>query len=134
MARYRLVDIHTNKPTIEQVVFDVLDQLALGADREQSLDQAGPEQAFGRNRRPATTRVQRLKLGTHALQDSIGQDAQLAQRIGFKNAFFERSVAEHGVLGNVCLAHGFEVESCSHHTTFTAAAQLTGRWDFSIAC
>ena len=72
---YRFVDIHADKPAIEQVVFDVLDQLALGADREQRLDQAGPEQAFRRNRRPATARVQRRKLGAHALQNSVNQNA-----------------------------------------------------------
>jgi hypothetical protein len=38
------------------------------------------------------------------------------------------------VLGDVGLAHGFEGESCSYCTTYTPAAQLTGRRDFSTAC
>lgn len=59
---YRLVDIHTDEPTIEQVVFNMLDQLTLRSDREQGLDQAGAQQSFWRNRRPTATQVKRLKM------------------------------------------------------------------------
>jgi hypothetical protein len=40
-------------------------------------------------------------------------------------------VAEHGVLGDVGLAHGIEGKSCFDYTTFT---QLTGGGNFSTAC
>lgn len=129
-----LVDIHADKAAIEQVVFNVLDELAFGTDREQNLDQTGSEQTLGRYRRTSTTRVQRCKLRTHALQNSIDENAQLAQRMRLRNALFQRSVAEHGVLGDVGLAHGFEGESCFHYTTLTLTAPLTGRWDFSTDC
>lgn len=102
------VDVHADEPAVKRVVFDVLDQLPFGADREQGLDQAGPEQPFRRSRRAAPARIQRLEFGTHALQNAVDQDAQLAQRVRRRDALLQRPVAERGVLGVVGLADGIK--------------------------
>jgi hypothetical protein len=49
-----------------------------------------------------------LEFGTHALQNTVDQDAQLSQRVRRRDGLFQRPVAEHGGLGVVGLAHGIK--------------------------
>lgn len=44
----RLIKVDADKTAVQQVIFDVLQWLGLGADREQGLDKAGAKQAPGR--------------------------------------------------------------------------------------
>lgn len=49
---------------------------------------------------------------THAAQNAINQNAQLAQRMRLRNPFFQSSVAEQGVMGDVARTYGVERKSC----------------------
>ncbi|MFT5644282.1 MAG: hypothetical protein ACI83P_001836 [Janthinobacterium sp.] len=129
-----LVDIHAHEPALEQVVLNVLDKLPLRTNREQALEKTGAQQALKRNRWAAALRIHRRKVGTHAGQNAIDQNAQLAQRMRLGNPFFQSALAVQGVLADVGLAHGVRRKSCSSYTTYTLGKQLTGAWDFSTAC
>ena len=52
-----LVEVHADELAVEQVVVDVLHQLALGTNRKQRLDQAGVQQALRGDRGTPTTRI-----------------------------------------------------------------------------
>ena len=105
MVPHGFVEAHPHEPAVEQVVVDVLNQLALGADREQRLDQAGAQQALRGDGGAAPARIQRLEIVVHAGQDGVDQHPQLAQRMRIRDAFFQRAVAVQGMLGGVGLAH-----------------------------
>lgn len=62
----RVVDPEADKPAEQQVVFHLLHQLPLGADQEQDLQQARPDQPLGRDRGTAEIGVERLELGIEA--------------------------------------------------------------------
>lgn len=83
----------------------MVDQLPLGADGEQYLDQAGAKQAFRRNRIAASLCVQDVQLVIHASQKRIHNRPQLAQRMVLRNALFPTAVTEQGDLGNIGAAH-----------------------------
>ena len=57
----------------------------LGADREQNLDQRGPQKPLGRNRRPAIGRVKPGKLRIERRQRGVDDLPDLAQRVRGRN-------------------------------------------------
>lgn len=134
MISDRFVDIHADKPTVEQVAFNMPDQLPLRTNREQSLQKTGAQQALRCDRWSTTTRVQHFKLRVHALQNRITQGPQLSQQVVLRNPLFQRTIAGHRKLGNVGLAHGIKSKNCSSTSTYTPASLLTGRHDYSTAC
>jgi len=76
LAEHRVVPhwfIHfqPHKPSEQQVIVHLLHQHPLAADRVEDLQQRRAEQPLGRNRRPASLRVQALKLLAHAPQDLV---------------------------------------------------------------
>jgi len=63
--------------------------LALGADREQRLQQQRPQQAFRRDRFAAERRVQRGELAIQAREHVIDELPDLAQRMLRRDPRFE---------------------------------------------
>jgi hypothetical protein len=68
-----LVEVHADEPAVQQVVFNVLHQLALGADREQRLNQAGAQQALRSDGGTPASRIQCLEIVIHIDQDGVDQ-------------------------------------------------------------
>ena len=66
-----LVHAQANKPAIQQVVFEVANQGALGADRVQRLDQAGAQQALGGNGITPRRGVDRIQFLVHLSQEPV---------------------------------------------------------------
>jgi hypothetical protein len=69
----RVLDAEPDKPAKQQVVVDPLDQLPLGADRIERLQQQGAHQPLGRDRLPTNRRIQLGELG--------GRNAMLTREI-----------------------------------------------------
>lgn len=103
-------------------VWRLLHQLPFGADREQDLDQARPDQPFRRDRGTAKVSVERLELGIQAGQRFIHNLPDLAQRMTHRDAFLQIDIAEQRPARLIRPAHHHprryraEGESCSQTT------------------
>ena len=105
MVPHGLVEIHADEPAVEQVVIDVLHQLALGSDGKQRLDQAGAQQALRGDRRRTRREYSAWKSSFMFGQDGIDRHPQFAQGMRIRDAFLQRAVTVQRVLGDVGLAH-----------------------------
>ena len=81
-----MVDAKTNKPAEQQVMLHLFHHLPPGADREQDLDQAGPDQPLRRNRGATEIGVKRRELGIEARQRPIHHQPDRAQRVPRRDA------------------------------------------------
>ena len=63
MIPHGIVDAEPDEPAEQQVVVDLLHQLALGADRVKRLQKRGPEQPLRRDRLPPGALVEPLERG-----------------------------------------------------------------------
>src|SRR3954466_1282593 len=63
----------------QDVVTQLLHQLPLRADREERLQQQGPQQLLGQDRGPSGQRVELIELGRQTRQRRVHQRADLAQ-------------------------------------------------------
>ena len=94
-----------DEPAEQQIVVDLLHQLALGAHREEGLQQRRPQQHLGRDRRPAHRRVQRLEAPVQRRQSLIRQPADRPQRVIRRNALLQPHVGEQPIRPIVPPAH-----------------------------
>ena len=90
----RIVNPEANEPAEQQVILHLFHQLSLGADREQDLDQAGPDQPFRRDRRAAEISVKRIKLAIQARQRLVHHLPDLAQRMPRGDASLKIDITE----------------------------------------
>ena len=90
----RVVDTKADKPAKHQIVLHLLHQLALGSNREQDLDQAGPDQPLGGDRRTAEIDVEWGKLAIEAGEGVIDHLPDLAQRMLGWDALLEIDIAK----------------------------------------
>ena len=74
---------------------NVLHQHPLTAHRIQHLEQQGPQQMLGRNRRPACLGIQRVEPRRQPLQGLIRHRADGPQRVVRRNALLRRQVTQH---------------------------------------
>gem|GEM_PF-3707662 len=109
---YRFIHAQTHEPAIQQVVVDVVDQLSLGVDGEQGLDQAGAQKTFRRDRIAAGVGVQGIEFGIHAHQNRVHGRAQFAHRVRLWDALLQGPVTEQGGLGDVGSTHGLRRSGC----------------------
>jgi hypothetical protein len=65
--------VQADEPAEEQVVVELLLQLALAPNREEDLDQQGPQQSRGREGRAAHRRIHRLESRREGREDWIHQ-------------------------------------------------------------
>ena len=89
-----IVDAKADKPAEHQVVIHLLHQLPLGADREQDLQQACPDQPFRRDRGAAEIRVQHFELGIEAGKRVIHHLPDLAQWVFRRDPILQIDIAE----------------------------------------
>src|SRR3954451_9374945 len=76
---HRRLDRQADEPAKQDVVAQLLHQLPLRADREERLQQQGPQQLLGWDRGPASQRVDLVELRRQTLQGCVHQRADLAQ-------------------------------------------------------
>jgi hypothetical protein len=102
---HRLVHAQANEPAEQQVVVDLLDELALRTDRVERLQQQRPQHILGRDRRTARGRIQLVELRIQRLEHTIRQRPNLTQWVILRNAMLQRQIAEHTVLNPLVSAH-----------------------------
>lgn len=68
-----------DKPTVQQIEFDLLYPLPLGADREQDLDEAGAQQPLRRNRLPAGPSIEGIQFRVQRGQQKVDHGSELAK-------------------------------------------------------
>lgn len=83
-----------NEPAEQKVLLHLLHQFPFGADRDQDLDQAGPDQPFRRNRGKAKVGIERLKLGVQPGQRLLHHLPEFTQRMPGGNARLKIDIAE----------------------------------------
>lgn len=103
---HRVIHAQANEPSEQQVVVELLDELALAADREEDLHEQRTQQLLGRNRRAPGVRVTLIEQRTHVGENAVDQRTQSAQRVVLRHALFQAHVAEHRRLGILLAAHG----------------------------
>ena len=94
-----------DKPAVQQVVFNMLDQLPFRANGEQHLKQTRTQQSLRRNTRTSRVRVQLGKRAVHRAENAIDQHAQFAQRMPLRNPLLKTPVAEHRMLCRIRRSH-----------------------------
>ena len=73
---HRVIHAQANEPSEQQVVVELLDELALAADREEDLHEQRTQQLLGRNRRAAGMRVALIEQRTHVGENAVDQRTQ----------------------------------------------------------
>jgi len=68
-----------DKPPVQHVVAQLLNELALGADRIQDLQQQGPDQLFRRNTWSTRMRISNREGALHGVQGRIHDIADAPQ-------------------------------------------------------
>jgi hypothetical protein len=101
----RVIGRQPNEPAEQQVVVQLLDQLPLGADAVEHLQQQGAQQLLRRNRWTAFTRIQPAEALAQPFQHVANQVAHLAQRMLGRHARLRRNVREQGALITKFAAH-----------------------------
>ena len=114
---HALVHRQADEPAKQQVEINLLDQLPLGANGVNHLQQRGAQQPLRRNRGPSQGGVQPVEVPIHRSQNGIDQASQGTQRVIVRDALLQRRITEQLVL--------FEVEST--HRLGLASAEEDGR-------
>lgn len=117
---HHVVHAQADEPAKQQVVVELLNELALAANGEKDLQEQCAQQLLGRNRRAASMRLAFVEQRTHVREDAVDQRTQGAQRMVLRDTLLKAHVAEHRRLGILLAAHGksgnvgrrFEVEVC----------------------
>jgi len=102
---HRLIQLQAHEPPVEHVIVELLHQLPLTADGIQRLEQQGPQQLLGRNRRPAALGIQPIKPARQRPQRPVGHLTDGAQGMVRRHPLLGRDVAEQLRLRSICSAH-----------------------------
>ena len=95
-----------DKPTVQQIEVDLLDQLPFRANSKKDLQQTGSKQAFRRYRAAARLGIKRREFGVHAPQQKVNHFAELSNGMRGRYSLFQSTVAEQLFLGDIGAAHG----------------------------
>src|SRR5258708_22170651 len=90
-----VVEAQAHEPTEEDVVVEVLDELALATKGVKHLKDKRSEETFRRNRRPPGARVQPLKPARTPCQSRIPELPDPTPRVVLRHTLRGRDVAEH---------------------------------------
>ena len=96
MIPHRIIDAETNEPAEQQVVIDLLHQLAFRAHRVERLQKRGPEQPLRRDRLPPGALVETLELGIERGQRVVHDGPDRAQRMTLRHPLFQVYVGKQG--------------------------------------
>ena len=89
LGPHLVVDTEGNKPTEEQVVFELLSQQPFTVDRVERLDQQGSQQTLGWNRWAPHMGVDRIQVVRHVRRRLVDPLSDLAKRMAPRNPLFE---------------------------------------------
>jgi len=95
----------TNKPAIQHVVAQLLDQLPLAANAKQHLQHQSAQQLLGRNRFASKRTVESGKVGVHAGKTAIEYFAHPAQRVIGGNILIQPAQREQLFLHHIDSTH-----------------------------
>ena len=130
-----IVDAEPHEPAEQQVVVELLHQLALGADRVEGLDQRAAQQLLGRDRGPAHARVELGEPWRELLQHRVDQRPHYPQRMIGRDALLHGNVAPHrALLLQIVTAHAHLRRSCHAHRSRTLMLARDLKSGFSAAC
>jgi hypothetical protein len=101
----RIVDPEPGEPAEQQVVVELLHQLALGADRIERLEQECPEQLLGRARRPADRRLQPGELRREIGERGIDQGQDAPARMISRDPGLAAHIREQAVRPEITTTH-----------------------------
>ena len=101
----RRVDRQANEPAEQQVVVELLHQLALRAHRIEGLEQQRPQQLLRRDRRPAEVRVQLVEGRRHHGQRLVDDRPDRPQRVVRWHPLLAAQVAEQALRPNIAAPH-----------------------------
>ena len=105
-AEHLIVQLQAHEPAVEQVVVDLLDQLALAPDRVQHLQQQRPQQLLRRDRRSADPfGVDTIEALRQLLQRRVHQSPDRSKRMVLGNPGLQRYVAEDPTLERLRSSH-----------------------------
>ena len=102
----RFIHAQANEPAEQQVVVELLNELALAADRDQDMHEQCAKQLLGRNRRTPGMRVALIEQRTHVGENAVDQRAEDTRRVVLRHALLQAHKAEHRRLGILLAAHG----------------------------
>ena len=125
-AEHLLVQLQAHEPAVQQVVVDLLDQLALAPDRVQHLQQQRPKQLLRRDRRPTDPfRVDTIEAARQLLERRVHQSPDRSKRMVLRNPGLQRYVAEYPTLERL---------RSSHTSPLGLPSRYPSRNSFSAAC
>ena len=94
-----------DKPAIQHVVAQLLDQLPLATDAEQNLQHQRPQQFLGRNRFAPKRTVELIEVSIHAQEAPIEYLAHSAQRMIDRNILIQPAQGEQLFLHHIRSTH-----------------------------
>jgi hypothetical protein len=100
-----VINAEAHEPPEEEVVVQLLHELAFAPDRVQHLQQQGPEQLLGRDRRTPGLRVQPRELGRELPERRVDHRADRPQGVVRRNPLLGGHVTEHRVRTSIVAAH-----------------------------
>lgn len=102
---HRIVDAQPDKPSEQQVVMRLLDQLPFAANAVQHLQQLSAQQALRRNRLTSAFGVRHVEQGRDALERRIEQGTDWPDRMIGRNEAFQAHRREQRLLHHIRTAH-----------------------------
>ena len=97
----RRVHRQADEPAEQQVVIQLLHQLALRAHRVERLQQQRPQQLLGRDRRPAVVRVELVERRRQHRQRLVDDRPDRPQRVNLRHPRLAAQIAEQALRPNI---------------------------------
>ncbi len=117
----RIIRAEPHKPAKQQVVVELLQQKALGADPVERLQKRDQQQLLRRHRWPAFCRVQRAEGGIESIKGLIRQFSDPPQRMAGRDPLLDRYVGEQGAAALPVTSHlGWAIGPFSRRPGFSA--------------
>jgi hypothetical protein len=101
----RIIGAQADKPAVQQVVVELLEQKPLGANPVERLQQRGQQELLGRHRGPAFCGVERAKGGIEPIKSLIRQFPDPPQRMTGRDPLLDRHVGEQGAAALPVTSH-----------------------------
>ena len=101
----RIVGAQSDKPAEQQVVVELLQQQAFGADPIERLQQRGQQQLLRWNRWTAFQGIQPAEGGIESIKSLIRQPANPPERMTRRDPLLDRDVGEQGAAALLLASH-----------------------------
>jgi len=101
----RIVGAQSDKPAEQQVVVELLQQQAFGADPIEGLQQRGQQQLLRWNRWTAFQGIQPAEGGIESIKSLIRQPANPPERVTRRDPLLDRDIGEQGAAALLLASH-----------------------------